>query len=157
MAKNRRESKKYPAVDVTLNLKTRYEEISDVAEYFDTLPEDAKEWMHSFVEEYINAKFNHKGKKIHRKTKQKREIYNRNNARNRDILTQSKACGKYVEMDNPMSKKIGVGELMEDYIVAKVDQEREKQTKKSRIRKKSNNLNCCGNKCSPNTCKSKKL
>ena len=101
--KNKRNRKKYPAIDPSVNLKTRYEEIMDVASYFHTLPEDAKEYLHSFVEEYINARFNHPGKKIYRRQEDKRKIYSRNNARNRDILTRAKASGNYV--DEPSIKK----------------------------------------------------
>mgnify|MGYP003333179129 FL=1 len=121
MPKNRRNAKKYPAVDVRLNLKTRYEEIADIASYFDKLPKEAKDWMHSFTEEWVNAKFDHKGKKIHKEVEQKRAIYNRNNARNRDILTKAKACGKYVEIDNPKSKKILDKKTIEDDIIEKID------------------------------------
>lgn len=130
--RSRRSTSKYPAIDVNLNLKTRYEEISDVASYFDTLPEDAKKWMHSFVEETINAKFDHKGKKIIRKVKDKRAIYNRNNARNRDVLTKAKACGKYLELDDPKAKRILTGQLNEDLLIAKLDYEAALKKKKNK-------------------------
>jgi hypothetical protein len=130
MAKNRRNTKKYPAIDVSVNLKTRYEEISDIASYFNKLPKEAKDWLHSFTEEWVNAKFDHKGKKIHKQVEQKRAIYNRNNARNRDILTKAKACGKYVEMDNPKSKKILDKQQIEDIIIYKIDEEKQTKLKK---------------------------
>lgn len=137
MSKNRRNSKKYPAIDVSLNLKTRYEEISDIASYFNKLPKEAKEWMHSFTEEWVNAKFDHKGQKIHKEVEQKRQIYNRNNARNRDILTKVKACGKYIEIDNPKSKKISNGENLEDYLIYRVDEEKNSKAKTIKFKKKS--------------------
>jgi hypothetical protein len=88
-----------------LNLKTRYEEIEDIASYFHTLPPSAKNFMHSFVEEYVNANFKHKGKPIYTEVDDKRAIYNRNNARNRDILTRSKASGQYIAIDDPNTQK----------------------------------------------------
>jgi len=103
--RNKRSKSRYPAVDPQLNLKTRYEEIEDIASYFKTLPDTAKDFMHSFVEEYVNAKFDHKGKKIYRKKVDKRAIYNRNNARNRDVLTKAKACGQHVDLDSTQLKK----------------------------------------------------
>lgn len=118
---NRRTRKKYPAVDPRMNLKTRYEEIVDIASYFDTLPESAKEWMNSFVEESVNANFNHKGPKIYTKVEDKRAIYGRNNARNRDILTKVKACGKYIELDDPLQLKQPATVHDEDAINAKID------------------------------------
>lgn len=142
MAKqNKRNKTKYPAINPEVNLKTRYEEIVDIASYFHTLPEDAKKFMHSFVEEYVNAKFDHPGKKIHRKKEQRRAIYNRNNARNRDVLTKAKACGKYVELDAPKQNKISSGEYLEEALIAKIDYETELQKKKLRTRKKSKKLN----------------
>ena len=129
--KNRRNQVKYPAVRPDLNLKTRYEEITDVASYFNTLPEDAKKWIHSYTEEAINANFNHKGRKIIRKVEDKRAIYNRNNARNRDILTRAKASGQYVEIDNPMNKKnFLTGHRLEDALIAKIDHENKAKRKK---------------------------
>lgn len=52
-----------------------------------------KEWLNSFVEEYVNANFNHKGIKIIKKTEGKRERYRANNYRNNDLYTKEKAQG----------------------------------------------------------------
>lgn len=112
----------------------------DVASYFHTLPEDAKQFMNSFVEEYVNAKFDHPGRKIHKTKEQRRSIYNRNNARNRDVLTKAKASGKYEELDLPKQRKISLGNNLEDALIAKIDYEKEHKRKKSRTRKKSKKL-----------------
>jgi len=157
MAKqNKRTKQKYPAINPEVNLKTRYEEIMDVASYFHTLPEDAKKFMHSFVEEYVNAKFDHKGKKIHKTKEQRRAIYNRNNARNRDILTKAKASGKCVELDAPKQKKITSGEYLEEALIAKIDYETQKNTKRLRSRKKTKKLNDSGEHGSSNASKTNK-
>lgn len=136
---NRRNRKKYPAIDPTLNLKTRYEEIMDVASYFHTLPEDAKEFMHAFVEESINAKFNHKGETIYTDPEDRRKIYNKNNARNRDVLTKAKACGKYVELDDPNHKKIVGKSFNEDLIIAQLDQKAQDDRWKSFAKERRKN------------------
>lgn len=155
---NRRSKSKYPAINVNLNLKTRYEEIADIASYFHTLPPSAKKFMHSFVEEYVNANFNHKGKPIYTEVEDKRAIYNRNNARNRDILTRSKASGQYVAIDDPNTQKDALeGSLIkqnevedevvnnlelfinetddsfEDHMISKIDQEITITKKKRKI------------------------
>lgn len=46
------------------------------------------------MEEDLGARFNHCGKKIYKKQSKKRESFNRNNARNRDIYSIAKATGK---------------------------------------------------------------
>ena len=154
--KSKRARQKYPAINPEVNLKTRYEEIMDVASYFHTLPDDAKKFMHSFVEEYVNAKFDHPGKKIHKTKEQKRAIYNRNNARNRDILTRAKASGKCVELDAPKQKKITSGEYLEEALVAKIDYETQKKNKRSRSRKKTKKLNDSGEHSSSHSSKTNK-
>lgn len=114
--------------------------------------------MHSFVEEYVNANFNHKGKPIYTEVEDKRAIYNRNNARNRDILTRSKASGQYVAIDDPNTQKDALeGSLIkqnevedevvnnlelfinetddsfEDHMISKIDQEITITKKKRKI------------------------
>jgi hypothetical protein len=133
--KNKRNREKYPALRPNLNLKSRYEEISDIATYFDKLPEEAKKFMHSFVEEYVNAKFDHGGKKIYKKKSEKRSIYNRNNARNRDILTKANAMGQSVSIDDKDIRKRLVKNSDEDYIILKIDIEKELKEKKLRVKK----------------------
>ncbi len=97
VVKTRRSNVKYPALDPKYNLKTRQELIE--VDYIDQLNDKEKEWLNSFNEEYVNANFNHKGKKLHKKAKQKKSCYSMNNARNRDILSREKASGaiNYIE------------------------------------------------------------
>jgi len=46
------------------------------------------------MEEDLGARFNHNGKKIYKKKTDRRESFNRNNARNRDMYSIAKATGK---------------------------------------------------------------
>ncbi len=55
-----RNSTKHSSIDPNLNLKSRFEEHSDINEYFHTLPPEAKEWMDKYVENEINADFREK-------------------------------------------------------------------------------------------------
>lgn len=78
-------------MEKSVNLKTRREEIEDVASYFDKLSPAEKDWMNSFVEEEINANFKHSGPKLNKSKADKKRVYNRNNARNRCVFTREKA------------------------------------------------------------------
>lgn len=95
--RNRRSKQKYPALNPEFNLRSRSDLID--YDYVDKLNDKDKEWLNSFTEEYTNANFNHKGKPIQKKKEYKKDSYDRNNARNRDILTREKAQGAilYIE------------------------------------------------------------
>lgn len=114
---NRRSKAKYPALDPTLNLRTRYEEIEQ-NQYINGVKNDngeivirelthsEKDWLNRFNEEFVNANFNHKGKKIDATKASKKRSYDKNNARNRCIYTKAKASGtlNYIE-DLKLTKK----------------------------------------------------
>jgi hypothetical protein len=91
------------------------EEISDIASYVNQLSEDEKEWLNSFVEEYVNANFNHGKERVHpveyveferkngtkyKADKHKKACEDRNNARNRCIYTKSKTTGNLQSYDD---------------------------------------------------------
>lgn len=113
--KTKRSKAKYPALTPNLNLKTRYEEIEDLASYAHTLSDKDKEWLNSFAEEYINANMKHKGKKVIPNTKENRsKIYIKNNARNRDVLTQAKAQGKALYIDDVFNSEDELDERLRE-------------------------------------------
>jgi len=89
--KNRRNSSKYPALDPELNLKSRYELLD--YDYLDKLKPEELDYLNRFTEEYSIAKLDHKGKKIHKKKEHKKDCYDRNNSRNRCILSRQKSAG----------------------------------------------------------------
>lgn len=120
--KSKRERTKYPALDPKLNLKTRYEEIADVAEYAHKLNEQELDFLNRFMEESVNANFNHKGKKIHKKDHQKKAIYRSNNARNKCILTRAKAYGDIKYFDD-LERDDRLTDSPEDLIIDKIDRE----------------------------------
>jgi len=99
--KNRRNANKFAAVKPELNLRIRREEIEDVAEYFNTLPQEAKVWMNKFMEEYVVDKLDRDdlSKNLHNTKELKKSCDARNNARNKDILSRDKANGliNYIE------------------------------------------------------------
>lgn len=91
--KKTRRSVKYPALDPHLNLKTRFEEIEDLASYANTLNDADKAWLNAFAEEEICANFEHSGIKLNDSSQAsvRKRIYDRNNQRNRCIFSREKA------------------------------------------------------------------
>lgn len=116
---SRRSKQKYPALTKGYNLKRRAE-LLDI-DYVDKLSEKEKAWYNAFLEEEVNANFNHEGPKVNpRNKKNKKRVYDANNARNRDILTRVKASGSDYELRESDSYSI------EDEIIEKIDRERKK-------------------------------
>lgn len=97
LKKNRRAAKRYPALDPKLNLKSRQDLID--YDYVNKLNDKEKDFLNKFSEEFINASFSAKGKPLHRTKKMRKDCYDRNNARNRDILTKAKIMDKVDRYD----------------------------------------------------------
>lgn len=89
--KSKRSSTKFPNLRPDMNLRSRYEEIEDLHSYMDKLDEDCKAWLDKFSKEYVNASFDHDDP-LHSPEQQK-SVYDKNNARNRCVLTRYKAFG----------------------------------------------------------------
>lgn len=108
---NRRSKDKYAALNPELNLRSRYELID--YDYIDKLSDEEKKWLNTFTEEYTNANFNHGEKQLHNTKNSKRDCYNRNNARNRDILTRMKASGETLYLEEIKEKDSSIKEYFE--------------------------------------------
>lgn len=93
--KTKRSYVKYPAFHPELNPRIRYELVD--YDYLDKLSEEEKQWLHDFTQEYTHANFNHNGKRKHKTKKQKKDCYDRNNARNRCMWSRAKAAGLVVD------------------------------------------------------------
>lgn len=148
-SKSRRKNVKYPALDPIYNLKTRQEHYEDVFNYADKLNEEEKDYLNRFMEEYVNADFQHEGKRVHPKRikktkyktrrgkktidKYKKDAEDRNNARNRCLLTTARAFGGvdylqggdgldeyeqhiYTDFEDMVLNKIEMGEDLEAVI-----------------------------------------
>lgn len=98
--KNRREREKYPALDVGLNLKSRTESID--YDYVNKLSDKDKAWLNKFTEEFVNASFDttNTRRNLHKSKEGRRDCYNRNNARNRDVLTKQKASSRNTYLED---------------------------------------------------------
>lgn len=122
MKKNRRNQQKYPSLNRGYNLKSRQEALE--IDYVDQLNDEEKAWLNKFNEEFVNDKLNRKQKKknLHNTKKLIKDCDDRNNARNRDILTRIKAAGEDYTL------KESHGYEIEDEIIKKIDKERKKST-----------------------------
>lgn len=113
--KNRRAQAKYPALEKKFNLPSR-QELLDF-DYLHKLNDREKAFLNKFVEEEINASFRHKNP-LNKSKKARKACYDRNNARNRDILIKNKILGnvedistvKEVSQLNPEELMIGLEE-----------------------------------------------
>jgi len=81
---------KFPALEKKYNLISRQEMID--MDYLHKLNDKVKAWLNKFVEEEVNASFKHSNP-LNKTKKQRKACYDRNNARNRCILTKNKAIG----------------------------------------------------------------
>jgi len=98
---------KYPALNPKVNLRSRIDDVLDVLSYASQLNGDELEWMNKFMEEYNNASFDENNKKNIMKSKQeKRNSYNRNNARNRDIYNRLKMNNDLVFIEDLNNKDL---------------------------------------------------
>lgn len=119
--KTKRSKTKYPGLVKEVNPKTRWEYLDQ--DYIDKLSPKEKEWLSNFNEEYLSGNFKHPGKKLHKTTKERRECYTRNNARNRDLYTINRTKG-WVQELNPEtvdSAKIANPAGQEDALIDLLD------------------------------------
>lgn len=100
---SKRSKVKYPNLQRNMNLKRRQELID--FDYIDKLNDTEKEWLNKFMGEYMSASFpkqvvqkgdteykRHSTKNLHKKDRTK-EVYDQNNARNRDIYAKKTSTG----------------------------------------------------------------
>lgn len=89
--------------------------------------------MSSFMEEDLGARFNHDSKKIYKKKSKKRDSYNRNNARNRDIYSIAKASGKISDVSTEDAvqywEETYVDNNYEDQLIDAIDQKNKNKLK----------------------------
>tara|TARA_R110000868_G_scaffold66014_13_gene197058 strand:- start:4802 stop:5170 length:369 start_codon:yes stop_codon:yes gene_type:complete len=116
--KNRRSKIKYPALNPGYNLKSRADQLE--IDYQDQLSESDKEWLNKFNEEYVNGVLDRKKKKnnLHNTKKLIKDCDDRNNARNRDVLTRAKA------RNEDYTLKETHGYTVEDEIIARIDKKK---------------------------------
>lgn len=114
---NRRAREEFPALKPEFNLKTRKDLID--YDYINKLTDKEKTWLNKFSEEYVGASF---GKKpLHRTKAMRKTCYDANNARNRCILTKSKAAGKSLYLDEIVEEELEDATQQEDLLINELD------------------------------------
>jgi hypothetical protein len=118
--KTRRSKTKYAALDPKVNLKIRTELLD--YDYLSQLNEEELEWLNKFTEEYVHASLNTKNprKNLHRTKKMRIDCYNRNNSRNRDVLTRNKMLNKLDGVDKLLNVGYDEEEKVHNTIDAKI-------------------------------------
>ncbi len=81
------------------------QEFHDI-DYAKDLPPKLQEYMASFMEESLGARFNHDGKKHIKSKANKKKIYTENNARQRDTYALTRATGRMVDIDPEIAVSI---------------------------------------------------
>lgn len=100
--KNRRTKERWPNLKVGFNLKSRVDLID--YDYLSKLSDVEKDWLNQFSSEYIGASFDKDNKKnLHKTPEGKKSCYDRNNARNRDVYTNSKIKNTLVHIEDMKS------------------------------------------------------
>lgn len=90
-------------------------------DYIDKLSDKDKAWLSKFNDEYLGANLKDGGNKFHKTKRLKKDCFDRNNARNRDIYGDAKAGGR---LELAGERVLGDGEVnyeneLIDYIDSK--------------------------------------
>lgn len=101
---NRRHRCKYPALERSLNIKTRRYYIEteyvngvyddDGREIFRPLTDEEKAWLNKFYEETIVTKFNKDDTDFYNSTEERRALWRENNRRNKCLFNVKQRSGK---------------------------------------------------------------
>jgi truncated hemoglobin YjbI len=87
----KRERAVYPGLEKRLfsRIKQEYHDY----DYVDKLSDKDKKWLSDFTSEWLGANLNDSDKKMHKSNKRRKQVFDMNNARNRDLLSNVKAGG----------------------------------------------------------------
>lgn len=105
--KTKRDRAKYPGLEAKYFSRIK-QEFHDI-DYADQLSDKEKAWMSAFMEEWVGARLNHPGKKFHKTRKDRKKVFDANNARNRDFMSKPRVDSKhldYVELDRSLDTPI---------------------------------------------------
>lgn len=117
----KRRQEQYPGLKPGLHPKARGEYMD--YDYIHKLDHKAKEFLSGFSEEHYGGSFQHKGKILNKKKADRRDCYNRNNARNRDTISRSRTRGWIEPIEGNVSAIDKKSENPEDFIIEMLDAE----------------------------------
>jgi hypothetical protein len=103
---NKRELTKFSALNPGVNLKTRTDLLD--FDYLHKLTYEELEWLNKFTSEYVHDTLDREdlSNNLHNTPALKKDCGDRNNARNRDILTRKKAMNDDSTLEDAMGKTI---------------------------------------------------
>lgn len=115
--KKKRDRVKYRNLDKSVNLKIRHELID--YDYLDKLSDKELEWLDKFTGEWAGAALDteHPRRNLHKNKKLRKDCYDRNNARNRDVLSRSNVRKRTKNLDD--AKTVTVND--EEALNTKID------------------------------------
>lgn len=119
--KTRRESIKNPDLDKKYNLKTR-QDLLDY-DYLDKLDKKTLAWLNKFNKEYVVASLDVKNprKNLHKTKKLIKDCFDKNNSRNRDVLTRAKASNQLTDYELLTEEANDIN--YEDYLIDNLDRQ----------------------------------
>jgi hypothetical protein len=92
----RRDKEKFPGLHARFFSKIK-QEYHDI-DYANQLSDKEKDFMSRFMDEWLGARLNHPGKKLHKTKKERKMVYDANNARNRDVMSQGRVKASVEEV-----------------------------------------------------------
>ena len=114
--KTKRDQVKYKNLDKSVNLKTRQDLID--YDYLHKLSPKELEWLDKFTGEWAGASLDTENprRNLHKTKKLRKDCYDRNNARNRDVLTRSNATKRTKTLEDIKKNTIEVEEKLNNNI-----------------------------------------
>jgi hypothetical protein len=127
--KKKRDIAAVPGLDKTLFSKVK-QEYHDI-DYSSVLSSKEKKWASQFMEEYLGANLKESSlvdkygeKAMHKSAEQRKDCFDRNNQRNRDIYSRNRAIGKLTSITDPdiLTKldELYMNESYEDELIDKL-------------------------------------
>lgn len=94
----RRSRTKYPGLTKEVTSRVRREFLD--MDYIDKLNEEEKKWLNNFMEGHLHANINKENRKMFKRKKDRKAVYDANNARNRDTTAITKQSGYLLNYGN---------------------------------------------------------
>lgn len=115
---NRRSKQVNPDLDPKYNLKTRSDLLDQ--DYLNKLSKKELAYLNKFNKEYVNDSLDRQNlrKNLHRTKRLKKDCDDRNNSRNRDILTRAKASNQLEDFEDLIEQPT---DNYEDYLINEID------------------------------------